>query len=135
MQTRILTLSVTAPQAVVFNFLADIENLPVWTGGFCEWIELRRDGWRAYTALGEVMVDTKVDDIARAIDLRLCSPAGWTGVIPLHVRSDGEGGALISVVCRQPAAMAAGDYELLFDALVDGLRGLALRLSAEPAVA
>lgn len=128
MSTRILTLSATAPQATVFNFLADIENLPAWTDGFCEWIELHRDGWWAYTALGELAVETKVDDIASTIDLRLRPVAGWSIVIPLHVRTDGEGGALVSVVCRQPAGLAGDDFEQLFESLLRGLHALPMRL-------
>lgn len=128
MTTRILTLSVPTAHAAVFNFLADIENLPAWTGGICEMIELHRDGWWAYTALGELAVETKVDDIAREIDLRLRPVAGWSIVIPLRVRGDGDGGSLVSVVCRQPSGMADDDFEQLFEAMLRGLRGVAERM-------
>ena len=66
-----------APRAAVFNFLADIEHLPAWTGGFCEWIELHREGWWAYTAVGELAVETKADDITGEVDLRLRHVSGW----------------------------------------------------------
>jgi len=135
MQTRLLTLTLAAPRATAFNFLADIENFPGWTGGFCEWIELHRDGWWAYTALGELAVETKVDDIAGEIDLCLRHVSGWTVVIPLRVRSDGADGSVINVTCRQTPSMLGEDYEQLFESLLAGLRGLSTKLQAELAVA
>lgn len=135
MQNRVLTLTLAAPRTTAFNFLADIENLPAWTGGLCEWIELHREGWWAYTALGELAVETKVDDIAGEIDLRLRHVSGWLTVIPLRVRSDGDGGAIINAACRQPAGLADDDYEKLFEALLSGLRTLAEKLHPEPVAA
>lgn len=130
MQTRVLTLTVAAPRAAVFNFLADIEHLPAWTGGFCEWIELHREGWWAYTAAGELAVESKVDDITGEIDLRLRHVDGWTIVIPLRVRSDGEDGVLVSAACSQPAGLGDEAYEVLFHSLISGLRALADRFHA-----
>jgi len=132
---RLLTLTAAAPRLIVFNFLADIENLPAWTGGLCEWIELHREGWWAYTALGELAVESKVDDIAGVIDLKLGHVAGWTMVLPLRVRSDGEGGSLISLACRQSPGLSDDDYEQLFESLLAGLRSLPGRLHTELAVA
>ncbi|AOS43358.1 hypothetical protein Verru16b_00401 [Lacunisphaera limnophila] len=135
MQTRLLTLTLAAPRATAFNFLADIENLPAWTGGLCEWVELHREGWWAYTALGELAVETKVDDIAGVIDLSLRHVSGWSLVIPLRVRSDGEGGALVHAACRQTAGLTDEHYERLFEALLTGLRELPAQLHPELAVA
>src|SRR3954471_20261578 len=130
MQSRILTLTLAASRTTAFNFLADIENLPVWTGGFCEWIELHREGWWAYTALGELAVETKSDDLTGEVDLRLRHVCGWMIVVPLRVRSDGEGGALVSAACNQPAGLGDDQYEELFESLVAGLRSLATRFTA-----
>jgi hypothetical protein len=135
MQSRTITLTVATPRAVVFNFLADLENLPRWAGGFCEWLELHREGWWAYTALGELEVVTKVDDIAGTIDLRLGHAAGWKIVIPVRVRSDGDGGALVSLACAQPAGLSDEHYERLIESLLAGLRELPDRLPRELAVA
>jgi len=135
MQSRTITLTLAAPRGTAFNFLADIEHLPAWTGGCCEWIELHREGWWAYTALGELAVETKVDDIAGTIDLWLRHVAGWTLVIPLRVRSDGEDGSLVSLTCRQPVGLADDHYEHLIESLLTGLRSLPARLQPELAVA
>lgn len=135
MQHRHLTLTLAAPRATAFNFLADIENLPAWTGGLCEWVELHREGWWAYTALGELAVETKVDDISGEIDLRLRHVSGWLAVVPLRVNSDGEGGAIIRAWCRQPVGMADDAFDRLCESLLDGLRNLAARFHPEPVAA
>ena len=135
MQARILTLTLAASRSAAFNFLADIENLPGWTGGFCEWIELHREGWWAYTAVGELAVATKVDDISGEIDLCFHHVSGWTVVLPLRVRSDGEGGSLVTVACRQVPGLADDQYEQLFDGLMNGLRSLTQRMQPQAAVA
>jgi hypothetical protein len=135
MPTRLLTLTLAAPRATVFNYLADIENLPGWTAGLCEWIELHREGWWTYTALGEFAVETKVDDVAGQIDLCLRHVAGWSVVLPLRVRADGDGGSIVSVSCPHPRALAEADYELLFESLLNGLRDLAGRFQREPVAA
>ena len=133
MQIRTITLTVAASRDTVFNFLADIENLPRWAGGFCEWIELHREGWWAYTALGELEVMTKVDDIAGTIDLRFGHAAGWKIVIPVRVRTDGAGESLVSLACAQPAGLSDEHYERLIEALLSGLRDFAGRLCPEGA--
>jgi hypothetical protein len=133
MQTRTITLTVATPSDTVFNFLADIENLPRWSAGFCEWIELHREGWWAYTALGELEVATKVDDIAGVIDLRFAHAAGWKLVIPVRVRTDGEGGALVRLACTQPAGLSDEAYEQLVENFLNGLRDFTGRAPAVPA--
>ena len=133
MQSRHLTLTVPTSRHTVFNLLADIENFPAWSGGFCEWIELHCDGWWAYTSLGEFVVETLVDDIAGVIDLRLRHVSGWVIVLPLRVRGDGAGGAIINVSCRQSPGMPDENYEQLFDAMLAGLRQVAV--SSQPVLA
>lgn len=135
MPTRVLTLTLAAPRATVFNYLADIENLPGWTAGLCEWIELHREGWWAYTALGELAVETKVDDVTGQIDVQLRHVSGWFLVLPVRVRSDGDGGSLVSVSCARPRGLVEPDYEVLFESLLRGLRDLAGRFAREPVAA
>ena len=131
METRRLTLTLATSSRTIFNFLADIENLPEWTDGLCEWIELHSEGWWAYSALGELAVETKVDDIAGEIDLRLRHVSGWVAVIPLSVQSDGAVGTIVRLTCRQCAGMSEDDYERLCAAFLAGLRALAVRSRQE----
>ncbi len=65
-----LLISVCAPHARVFHFLADIENLPSWAGGWCERIELQRGRWWALTAEGELVMEMETSAGTGVIDLR-----------------------------------------------------------------
>ncbi len=65
-----LTFSVSAPRDTVFNFLADIENLPKWTAGWCERLMLQRGRWWALTSEGEQVVDMETSAGTGVIDLR-----------------------------------------------------------------
>lgn len=65
-----LTVTVSAARDTVFNFLADIENLPKWSGGYCEGIALQRGRWWAFTADGEQVVDIESSAGMGVIDLR-----------------------------------------------------------------
>jgi hypothetical protein len=131
MTTHFLILPVAAPRDQVFNFLADVENLPAWTGGFCEWIELHRDGWWAYTALGELEVAVEVDAIAGEIRLGLGHASGRKVVVPLQVRTMADGGAQVSLACAQLPGAADGDPGEFFASLAAGLRGLTGRARPE----
>lgn len=65
-----LAVTVSAPRDTVFNFLADIENLPKWTGAWCERLMLQRGRWWALTAEGEQVVDMETSAGTGVIDLR-----------------------------------------------------------------
>jgi hypothetical protein len=65
-----LTVTVSAPRDTVFNFLADIENLPKWAGAWCERLMLQRGRWWALTAEGEQVVDLETSAGTGVIDLR-----------------------------------------------------------------
>jgi len=64
-----LTITVSAPRALVFNFLADVESLPKWSGNYCESIALRRGGWWAFTAEGEQVVSIDANAETGVIDV------------------------------------------------------------------
>lgn len=134
MQSRRIILTVAAPCREIFNFLADIEHLPAWSGGFCELIELQRDGWWAYTALGEVVVETKVDDVLGKIDLMLRPVSGQQFTISVQVRSDGDEGTLVTLACRRPIGLSSQDYQVLVESLYHGLHGLAGRFQSKAEV-
>lgn len=65
-----LTVTVSAPRDTVFNFLADIENLPQWTAAWCERLMLQRGRWWALTSEGEQVVDMETSAGTGVIDLR-----------------------------------------------------------------
>ena len=119
-----------APSDQVFNFLADIENLPFWLGGFCDGIELHRDGWWAYTILGELEIETQVDANRGEIRLGLRPVGGQERLIKLCVRSEGAGETSVGFECSP----LAENESRLIAAFHAGLQGWAAGLRAELAV-
>jgi hypothetical protein len=61
--------------------------------------------------------------------------SGWMILLPLRVRTDGAGGSIVNLTCRQVSGMTDDDYERLFDSLLMGLRRLSDRVQPELAVA
>lgn len=130
MHIRTVHATVPAAREAVFNFLADVENLPRWAGEFCGGLELHRGAWRAYTALGELDVEIRTGDGYCEFDLRLGAVGRPWLAVPFRVRSDGEAGSLVSFSCGQAAGWDDAQRARLADALVDGLHGLAVRMEA-----
>ncbi len=70
MNIRTIAVTVSAPRDIVFNYLADIENLPKWAGVWCERLGLQRGRWWALTAEGEQVLDMETSAGTGVIDLR-----------------------------------------------------------------
>ena len=111
MQIRTISISVSAPRDEVFGFLANVENLPKWATGYCDCVELRSDGWWAYTLQGEMFVELAADDHTGVIDLRVGPSAAQLGLLPLRVLPLPEGDAMVSLTFIQPASQPDDLYE------------------------
>ena len=120
---KIRTLSVTVPASrdTVYNFLADIENLPKWATEFCERIELRHNGWWAYTSQGEMMVESEADDHTGVIDLRVGPSVDALVMFPLRVFPLTTKRTLVSFTFIQPAELPDEQQKVLQLAYFEGL--------------
>jgi hypothetical protein len=127
MQIRTASVSVPASRDEVFRFLADVENLPKWAAGYCECLELRNDGWWAYTSQGEMFVEMEADDRTGVIDLRVGPSAAELGLFPLRVLPLPEGEVLVSFTFIQPAGLSDELYGQHCRALVIAMKGLIRR--------
>lgn len=139
MQIRTVSVVVSASRDTVFNFLADIENLPKWATEFCERIELRHDGWWAYTTQGEMIVESDTDDRTGVIDLRVGPSADELGSFPVRVFPLAPDSTLVSFTFIQKPELSDERYEGQYHSLVVELWGLIRRfgggeLYAPPAV-
>ena len=83
MNIRTIAVTVAAPRDTVFNFLADIENLPQWAGAWCERLALERGRWWALTAEGELVVDMETSAGTGVID----RPVARADVAGAHPRA------------------------------------------------
>lgn len=127
MHVRTVSLTVCAPRDTVFNFLADIENLPKWATDSCERVGLRRGGWWALTSQGELMVATEADPVTGVIDLLAGSSPDHMNLLPIRVLALSGRATLVSFTLIQPQEMTAEGYEQRYRALLAEGRGLLRR--------
>ena len=85
MNVQPLTITVAASRDTVFNFLANIENLPKWADCWCERLMLQRGRWWALTAEGEQGVDMETSAGTGVIDLRAGFSADRLRHTPIRV--------------------------------------------------
>ncbi len=85
MNIQPITVSVAAPRDIVFNFLADIENLPKWTANWCERLMLQRGRWWALTSEGEQVVDMETSAGTGVIDFRAGASPERFRLTPIRV--------------------------------------------------
>lgn len=128
MQTRIISATICASRSIVFNFLADVENLSKWAPGFAERIELRHNGWWAYTLRGEIFVELDVDDRTGVIDLRMGQSGTQVETLPVRVLPLSPRKTLVYVVLLQSEGQSPEQYELQYQALVLSVRHLVHQL-------
>ncbi len=127
MKIRTVSVSVSAPRDTVYNFLADIENFPKWAGGYCELIELRRDGWLAYTVQGEMIVESEADDGTGVIDIRLGALADRLDVFPLRVWRLSSNETVVSFTFIQSPDLSDEVHDKLYQSWLIDLQGFAWR--------
>ncbi|HYC72108.1 MAG TPA: hypothetical protein VEB66_12920 [Opitutaceae bacterium] len=108
MNIRTLAVTVSAPRDTVFNFLADIENLPRWAGGFCERLYLERGRWRALTSQGELYCELEASAETGLIDLRLGPSIDRMALLPIRVLPLGVRSTLVTVAFAEPPELSAG---------------------------
>ena len=98
MNIRTIAVTVATPRDTVFNFLADIENLPQWAGAWCERLALERGRWWALTAEGELVVDMETSAGTGVIDLRAGPSPERMRLTPIRVLALSARRTLISFV-------------------------------------
>ncbi len=127
MNVRTIAVTLAAPRDTVFNFVADIENLPKWAGGWCERLALERGRWWAFTAEGEQVVDLESSAGTGVIDLRAGpQPERMTAtlvrVFALSLRR-----TLLTVTVIEAPDQTAEAYERRYQLLLAAARGLPRR--------
>lgn len=97
MNLNTLTATVAAPRDTVFNFLADIENLPRWAPGFCERLYLERGRWKALTSHGELYLELEAGTEAGVIDLRAGPATDQMALLPIRVLALNSGACVVTM--------------------------------------
>lgn len=124
MNNRTVTVCLPAPRAAVFNFLADIENLPKWATEFCERVSLERDGWKALTSRGELFIEFDPDDRTGVIDMRAGYTRDQMRLFPVRVLALPDSGSAVIFTFFQAPDLSDEIYECQFRSLLIEMRGL-----------
>jgi hypothetical protein len=127
MNVHTFALTVSAPRDAVFNFLANIENLPRWAGGYCERVYLQRGDWWALTGDGELMLDLSADSRAGVIDLRSGPTAERMNYTPIRVLGLSPRRTLVSFMVIEAPDQSARACERRFVMLRDSAETLLAR--------
>lgn len=124
MNIRTIALTLSAPRDGVFNFLADIENLPKWAGGYYERLALERGRWWALTAEGDQVVDLETSAGTGVIDLRSGPLPERMTLMPIRVVALAPRRTFVSVTVMgtpDQADRAFARRYLIWRAAVEGL--------------
>jgi hypothetical protein len=112
MRTATVTTVLAAPQPMVFDYLADIENLPAWATEFAR--ELRRDGddYKVVNGLGEFFFTIRSDRSSGVIDMLAGPTKEQMAIFPTRAVALPDGRTAYSFTMFQAPDMA----DELFDA-------------------
>ncbi|HTL68287.1 MAG TPA: SRPBCC family protein [Lacunisphaera sp.] len=127
MHIRTVSIAVAAPRDPVFNYLANLENLPGWSTEFCERLELRQGRWWAYTPQGEALVDLEVSAATGLLDFQVGPTPDQMALFPVRVLPLGPRRTLVSYTFIQQGAVSDEAYEAQYHALLIVMRGLIRR--------
>jgi hypothetical protein len=117
-RTATVTTVVDAPQARVFDYMADIEHLPEWATEFAR--ELRREGddYKVRNGLGEFFFRIRADRATGVIDMYAGPTKDAMAVFPTRVVALPDGSTAYSFTMFQGPGMP----DQLFDAQHASLR-------------
>jgi len=118
MRTATVTTVLSAPQPAVFDYLAEIENLPGWATEFAR--ELRREGddYKVVNGLGEFFFTIAADQASGVIDMFAGPTKDDMAVFPTRAVALGDGRTAYSFTMFQ----APGMPDELFDAQHESLQ-------------
>jgi hypothetical protein len=112
---------------MVFNFLADIENLPRWAGDYCERLTLDGGRWWAFTVEGEQVIALETNVGAGVIDLQSGPAPDRLSPLPIRVVPLSSRRTLVSLTLIESPEQTAEAFERCYQALLLALRGLLRR--------
>jgi uncharacterized membrane protein len=127
MHLHTLSAIVSAPRDTIFNFLADIENLPRWAPSLCERLYLSRGRWMALSPQGEMQVDLEANNGTGVIDLRAGPSVDRMTLLPVRVLPLSTRSTLVTVTFVPAPEWPAGIMQCDVSALTGELQGLLRR--------
>ncbi|MDA0578647.1 MAG: hypothetical protein O3B24_11175 [Verrucomicrobia bacterium] len=128
---RTVTIIVPAAKDSVFNFLASIENLPVWATEFCEGIKQDGNHYKVITSTGELFFRIESDRKTGVVDMFVGPMLDQMGIFPCRVIAMPTGPTAVSFTFFQAPDMPGEVYDQQFKSLLVELDGLKRRFGSK----
>jgi len=124
--TTHISVQISREPAVVYAYVADLNNLPRWAATFCRSIRREGEQWVMETSLGMMAIRLAPENSFGVLDHYLTPPGGETLSVPMRVVANGSGSEVIFTLFRLPGVREeeyAADAALVRKDL-DSLKGL-----------
>ena len=118
MRSKTVTTVVDAPQAAVFDYIADIEHLPQWATEFARELHREGDDYKVVNGLGEFYFAIRADAASGVIDMFAGPTKDEMAVFPSRCVALSDGRTAYSFTMFQAPDMP----DELFDAQHASLR-------------
>jgi hypothetical protein len=105
MRSETVTAVLQAPANEVFDFLADIENLPEWATEFARRLERRGDDYLVANGLGEFYFELRADRATGVIDMFAGPTKHEMAVFPTRVVALPDGSSAFTFTMFQASGM------------------------------
>lgn len=125
---RHVTVSIDRPPADVYEFCADLNNLPRWAAGLARSVRVDGDTLVAQSPMGEVRVRFAARNALGILDHDVTLPSGVTVHNPMRVLPNRHGSEVVFSLFRQPE-MSDAEFEADAAAITRDLQTLARLLS------
>jgi hypothetical protein len=118
MRSETVTAVLHAPAREVFDFLAEVENLPEWATEFARRLERRGDDYKVVNGLGEFFFEVRSDPATGVIDMYAGPTKEQMAIFPTRVVDLPDGTSAFSFTMFQGPGMP----DELFDSQHASLR-------------
>jgi hypothetical protein len=105
MRNETVTAVLPAPPEQVFDYLADIENLPDWATEFARRLVREGDDYKVVNGLGEHYFEIRADPATGVIDMYAGPSKEEMGLFPTRVVALPGGGSAFTFTMFQPPGM------------------------------
>ncbi len=100
--SRTLSIYINCHPDRVYDFISDLENMPVWATTFCKSIKKADGGWIAMTLQGQVKIRLAKKNNFGVLDHYISPAPGVEVYVPMRVVPNGPGSEMIFTLFRLP---------------------------------
>lgn len=100
--SRTLSISINCHHEKVYDFVSDLENMPVWATTFCKSIKKADGEWIAVTPQGQVKIRLAEKNHFGVLDHYISPAPGVEVYVPVRIVPNGYGCEMIFTLFRLP---------------------------------